>query len=207
MLGRRVFLMQSMTALAGVGAANTQPASASAATTKWTDWKTAVYGARGTVNGVIKLTSSKKINVTYSGNLYYAFLNNTYPSWMPATTFAGGVVKNPPNIKDMVALLGGVDSGTNIIKFSSAVQNPVMSIWSLGQPSFPATFHFDPKLKIKIVSGGPSNEYGGKSITLKNNIVTGLEGNGTIIFQGPLKSLAWTCPIYEGYYGFTIGAF
>lgn len=207
MFDRRVFLMRASAAAAGTVIYNTGIASANAATTKWTDWKTAVYGAPGAVNGVLQLTSSKKINVSYKGSLYYAYLNNTFPSWLPKSTFSGGLVKNSPNIKDMIALTGGAGTGISTIKFSAPIKNPVMSIWSLGQPSFPATFHFNSKLSFSIVSGGPSIEYGGKSITAKKNVVSGFEGNGTILFRGPLSELSWACPNYEGYYGFTIGAF
>ena len=206
MFDRRKFFVHCMAAASGVGISPSNIASAEAATTKWTDWRTVINGSPYVVKGVLQLPSSRIVNVTYRGSLYYASLNNEYPSWTPRSTFAGGLVGNPPNIKDMIGLTGGVGTGVSTVKFSFPLLNPVMAIWSLGSPSIPATFRFNSSLNFRIVSGGPNAEYLGQSITRRNNIVSGREGNGTILFGGPLREISWTCPNYEGYYGFTIGA-
>ena len=37
-------------------------------------------------------------------------------------------------------------------------------------------------------------------------MASGLEGNGTLQFNGTFTSLTWTNPQYEYWYGFTVGA-
>lgn len=206
MFDRRQFFAHGLAAASGLGISYSNMPSANAAVTRWANWKTVVNGSPSKVNGTLLLPNHSTINVVYTGNLYFASLNNTFPSWLPGSTFAGGVVGNPPGFKDMIALTGGVGTGVSRVKFPVPVSNPVMAIWSLGSPSVPATFNFNANLSFSIVKGGPNAEYGGKAITRRGNVISGLEGNGTILFRGPLREISWTCPQYEGYYGFTIGA-
>ena len=79
-----------------------------------------------------------------------------------------------------------------------------MAIWSLGQDGVSASFNFDQPFTIQ--SGGPSNEYGGASITQLALSALGSEGNGTIQFIGTYSSISWTNPNFEYWYGFTVGA-
>ncbi len=142
--------------------------------------------------------------LTYSGELQSVMAN--YPSWGPAGTFNGGTVGNaPPQSGGIVQLFGGAASPpTNTITFLAPVVNPVMAIWSLGQGGVSASFNFDQAFTIQ--SGGPSNEYNGASITQLALSVLGSEGNGTIQFIGTYSSISWTNPIFENWYGFTVGA-
>jgi len=57
-----------------------------------------------------------------------------------------------------------------------------------------------------IQSGGPNAEYGGTAITVGGNTMSGNEGNGVIQFNGSLTSITWTNPLFENWYGFTVGA-
>ena len=41
--------------------------------------------------------------------------------------------------------------------------------------------------------------------TALGNNVSGTEGNGTIQFDGTFKSISWTNPDLENWYGFTVG--
>ena len=95
------------------------------------------------------------------------------------------------------------DTGTHTITFSQAVLNPVLAIWSLGQPGLLAQFSFGQSFTIE--SGGPNAEYGGAAITALGNTVSGVEGNGVIRFNGSLTSISWTNPVFEDWYGFTVG--
>ena len=104
---------------------------------------------------------------------------------------------------------GNGDNATvDTITFATAVVNPVMAIWSLGQAppyqTINASFNFI-NAPFAIESGGPSAEYSGTSITQSGNIVYGLEGNGTIQFNGTYTSISWTNPVSEYWYGFTVG--
>ena len=101
----------------------------------------------------------------------------------------------------MITLNGAV-SGTRTLTFASPVTNPVFAIWSLGQPGLAATFTFDATPTLQ--AGGPNASFGGQSITVAGNTVSGLEGNGVLQFEGSFSALSWTST-REHYYGFTVG--
>ena len=128
-----------------------------------------------------------------------------YPSYTPSTTFADGVVVNnaPVAANGIMQLFGG-NNNVNTITFNPSVVNPVFAIWSLGQGGLPASFDFT--ATPVFVSGGPSFEYAGYSISVLGNVVSGEEGNGTVQFVGTFSSISWTNPTYENWYGFNVGA-
>ena len=173
----------------------TKPASAS--TIDWTAWSS---NSSGTVIGL-------GIAVGYSGEM--SGLSAGYPSWNPASTFSGGTVGNPPpSSGGMIRLTGG---GTTVdtITFSAPVVDPVLAIWSLGQGGIDTSFNFTASEPFTIESGGPSAEFGGSSIFVCSGnplAVCGAEGNGTIQFHGTFSAITWTNPVFENYYGFTVGA-
>lgn len=171
--------------------------SASASTIDWTTWSSNTAGTM----------TSLGVNVTFSGQLNG--LSAGYPSWTPVSTFSGGTVGNPPlSTGGMIRLTGG-NTNVNTITFSTPVVNPVMAIWSLGQPSIQSSFNFTSSEPFTIESGGPSAEFGGSSIFVcsgNSMAVCGSEGNGTVQFHGTFSSITWTNPVFENYYGFTVGA-
>ena len=177
--------------------------SAGAATIDWTYWSSpspspTAGSATGAAGGV---------GVSYSGEVESLVPN--YPSWTPVGTFSGGTVGNPPpQLGGVIQLFGdqGNDAGlvTDTITFSAPVTNPVMAIWSLGQNGIDAQFNFNQPFTIE--SGGPSAEYAGNPITASGETVFGIEGNGTIQFNGTFSQISWTNPVYEDWYGFTVGA-
>jgi len=178
-------------ALAASGLAN-------AATIDWNTWSSNSAGSISTTSGPISVTYSGEMNGWYS----------SYPSWGPSTTFADGtIVANAPVAANgIVRLIGGNggDAVVDTITFSRAVVNPVFSIWSLGQGGNTASFHFLDATPV-FVSGGPSAEYGGSSISVSGNDVFGTEGDGTVQFIGTFTSLSWTNPVAENWYGFDVG--
>jgi len=168
-------------------------------TVDWAQWSNPVPGPAGSASAVFATTG---ISANYSGELQQ-FVPN-YPTYLPPGTFNGGNVDNAPAQADgIIRIFGGPNGGTNTITFSEAVLNPVLAIWSLGQGGINAQFAFDQPFTIE--SGGPSAEYGGPSITAVGNTVFGNEGNGTIQFTGLLTSISWTNPVFENWYGFTVG--
>jgi hypothetical protein len=186
-----VLLVGALTATSG----------AQAATITWTQWTSGTSGNPGSATGTLAL--SPDIAVSFSGKT--GGIVSNYPSWGPAATFADGtVVANaPPKAGGIVYLTGG-DSTVQTLSFSAPVVNPIMSIWSLGNSSQPASFNFIDATPV-FVSGGRSNEYGGSAISVSGNVVSGREGNGTVEFIGTFNSLKWTNPSAEGWYGFTVG--
>jgi PEP-CTERM motif len=166
----------------------------SAATIYWTSWSGNTSGSLTTPQGTISLG--------YSGEL--SGLAANYPSWSPSASYAdGSIVGNaPPPSGGMIQLVGG-GSTIDTVTFSAPVINPVFAIWSLGQSGVPTTFVFN--TTPTFVVGGPSAEYGGGSIGVSGNTVSGVEGNGTIMFLGTYSSISWNNPSFENYYGFTVG--
>lgn len=187
----RVFRLLAVAATAALLLSS--PNAASAAPINWTTWSNTVTGT---------MNAPGSVTVTFAGNPFG--MAPGYPSWGPSGTFNGGTVGNaPPSSGGIIQLQGG-NTLLQTITFSTAITNPVMAIWSLGQGGAPTTFVFSQTPTFQ--SGGPSNEYGGQAITVSGNTVTGVEGNGTFQFTGTFSSISWTNPDYEFWYGFTVGA-
>jgi hypothetical protein len=181
------------------------PASA-ASVIYWTQWNSSTVGypSGGTAAGTI---SGLGLNVSYSGEVDAPRGDGVFPSWLPATTYSGGAVGNPPLASEGNILLTGGNSVVDTVTFSSPVVDPVMAIWSLGNAGGSASFTFQTAQPITIESGGPSAEFGGTSISQIGNTIFGLESNGTIEFHGTFTQLSWTSTVEltQGY-AFTIGA-
>jgi hypothetical protein len=167
------------------------------ATTIWTDWTASVVGDPGSASG-----SLGTITVDYSGEVTAnTNINGTTQIWNPSTTFIGGIVDTSPDtIGDVIGLNGSSTVGT--ITFSVPVLNPVIAIWSLGSPSIAASFTFDATPALQ--AGGPNSIYGGSSIVVNGNTVSGNEGSGVILFNGTYSSISWTST-NENWYGITVG--
>ncbi len=183
--------------LALVAAALTASGLAHSATIDWNTWTS---NSTGTI-------ASTPVTVTFTGENSTGWYNN-YPSWTPATTFADGtVVANAPTGSNGIIKLfggGGANATVDTLTFSTAVVNPVFTIWSLGQGGDTASFNFIGATPV-FVSGGPGAEYGGQSITVSGNNVYGAEGDGTVQFMGTYTSISWTNPTFENWYGFNVG--
>jgi len=184
-----------------------RPAPAAAATITWADWTS---GATGTVTGTASGTlPGLGVSVSYLGEMR-GFVGG---EWLPTSSFIGGVVGNaPPNTGNAgIELIGTATAVvTDTITFGTAVVDPVMAIWSLGQPGLAARFQFLPSEPFTIEAGGPNASFGGSSIfaggACPANAVCGIEGNGVIMFIGTYSSITWTNPIAENFYTFTVGA-
>jgi hypothetical protein len=176
---------------------------AHADTIAWANWTTGTAGNPGSATG----TLAGGLTVTYSGQTSGL---TTAPSWTPTTTFSGGSVGNAPPSTASIALEGtpvGAAPIMETITFSSPVVDPVFAIWSLGQPGDTASFDFLSKSPepITFISGGPSTEFNGGSITVNGQTVSGTEGNGVIEFEGTFDTISFTTPNFENFYAFTVG--
>ena len=168
----------------------------------WVDWTDAISGTSGTATGTIQADS--EITASYNGEVAFAYLDGSYPSYSPINTFSGGAISNPPYPHDIIALNGGSNI-INTITFNPPAINPVLAIWSLGSPDTKASFVFTTS-SFSVQSGGPNNEYGGSSIVKESSrTISGYEGNGTIQFKGTYTSISWKNPLSENWYGFTVG--
>ena len=194
-------------AAALIGAAGLVSAASvsSAATIGWTAWTSATPGNAFSSPGSDAGTAGT-VGVSYSGEIER--LVPGYPSWQPSPpTFEGGTVGNPPpSAGGIIQQYGGGYGLTDTITFSQPVTNPVLAIWSLGASGDPATYQFTAAEPFTIESGGPSAEYGGATIyRCAPDGVCGAEGNGTLQFDGTFTSLTWTTPMFEDWFGFTVG--
>jgi hypothetical protein len=173
----------------------TVAASAQAAPIDWNTWTSTTAGSISTSGGPVA--------VTFAGPSFG--VASPYPSYTPVSTFADGtIVDNAPVAANGIMQLDGGSDALNSVTFATAVVNPVMAIWSLGQGGITASFAFTNATPV-FVSGGPSAEYGGSAITVGGNTVYGTEGNGTVQFIGTYNSISWTNPVYEYWYGFDAG--
>ncbi|MBX3379625.1 MAG: hypothetical protein KF805_05995 [Phycisphaeraceae bacterium] len=170
----------------------------------WAEWTSASSPPSGSASGTIS-TSSGSVGVTYTGEIFFSQINNTGTYfYSPDTPFLSASVPNAPPRADIIALQGGVGTGTHTLTFSPPVENPIMAIVSLGQPSITVTYDFD--VPFTILSFGPG--YWGGPGTLNNvggKRLTGVEGHGTIQFIGTVSSINWTIPNPETWHGFTVG--
>lgn len=171
----------------------TAGAAAQAATITWNEWSSSTAGSMGPVA------------VSFSAGGNSSALVDNYPSWTPTPTWADGVkVANAPAASDGILNLFGGTANVNTLSFSTPVVDPVLAIWSLGQGGMQARFDFIGATPV-LVAGGANTEYGGSSISISGNSVSGSEGNGTVMFTGTYSSLSWTNPVYENWYGFNVG--
>lgn len=169
--------------------------SAQAAPIDWNTWSSSTAGSISTTGGPVGVAFASPNGNHVPG----------YPSYTPTTTFADGtIVDNAPVAANGIMQLFGGSTALNTVTFATAVVNPVMAIWSLGQGGINAQFAFT-NATPTFVSGGPSFEYVGSPISVGGNTVSGVEGNGTVQFLGTYTSLSWTNPVFENWYGFNVG--
>ena len=142
------------------------------------------------------------VGVSYSGELDNAVINGTSNIWAPNSSFIGGTVTTSPSTVNDDLRLNGTSTGVNALTFATPLENPVFAIWSLGAPGLPASFIFNATPTLE--AGGPNSQFGGSSIIVNGNTVTGSEGNGVVQFTGTFNSISWT-NTFENFYAFTVG--
>lgn len=178
--------------------------SAIAAPADWAAWTTTSGSPINAVTGTIA-SAGGAVSVTYNGEVFFAQINDmgTY-FYSPSLPFLSTLVPNAPPRRDIIGLQGGPGTGVHTLKFSPPVENPVMAIVSLGQPSIVVTYDFN--VPFTILSFGPG--YWGGPGTLNNvggRKLTGVEGHGTIRFIGTVNEINWTIPNPETWHAFTVG--
>lgn len=164
----------------------------------WADWTSAdATSAAGTIGG---------IGVSFSGNINPpAQTAGGVNFWAvnPGIYTAPGLDNGPPD-SDIIRLTGGTGTGLQTIMFSAPVENPVMAIMSLGQPSVQVQYDFvDAPFDIR--NSGPGFFGGGVLNELAGDILQGFEGHGLIQFIGAFTSISFNMPFPEFWHGFQIG--
>ena len=191
--------MRRLFALAGITfvAATALFAPPALAVTVWTDWTSTTAGAPGSAAGTLN-----GVGVTYSGELDSAVTNGASTIWLPNSSFIGGTSTTSPSTVGDAIFLNGSFPGTDTILFASPIVDPLIAIWSLGQPGLAATFTFVQTPTFE--AGGPNSQFGGSAIGVVGNVVSGIEGNGVVQFTGTFSSISWTNS-FENFYAFTVG--
>ncbi|MBI5705799.1 MAG: PEP-CTERM sorting domain-containing protein [Armatimonadetes bacterium] len=169
---------------------------AAAAVYTYANWSSQPDG--GHVDGTIA-----GIGVHYTGEVYFANLNNTgvyYWTQYSPPPYTSATVSNGPGTTDII---GQSVSGVNRIDFDSPVMNPIMAICSMGQPGLPVTYSFNQSFTILSYGSG---YWGSGTLTdLGGNVLEGREGHGTIQFSGAVSSIIWEVSPDEGWHGITVG--
>ena len=173
------------------------PMSALAAdTADWTDWATNTTGSF--------VQNGSTVNVNYSGTnsgVSHADFYYNVPS-----SFTNAQVTNTPTAADGTIIMMGGNTGVNTFTFSQAVIDPLMVVFSVGQPNgYKVEFNFLGNVDFSILAQGAGN-WGGGTLVKNGNSLIGEEGNGLIQFHGTYTEISFTTPIFENYYGATIGA-
>lgn len=189
---------------------------ANAATISWTDWTSATTGSLGTASGTIAYNGGS-VDVTYTGELYFAQLNsstvvgpgtttNYWTQGTPAPYTGNAVISNAPTANELLAL--NSFSVVNTLTFSSPVLNPVFAVLSMGQVNQPVSYAFTPSYVVlssgqgywNIQTDNPSTYY-----DIAGTILIGSEFHGALQFMGSVSSISWTSSS-ENWHGFTVGA-
>lgn len=171
------------------------PLSAFAAdTASWTNWVDLNHGTL--------IQNGNTINVSYAGSAF-ALDHGAYFYDVPSS-FTSATITNTPGTNGTLEMAGG-DATVHSFTFSQAVIDPVIALYSLGQPGVSVRFIFDTD-QFSIASATANGHWGGGSLVQAGNQVTGLEGNGLLQFKGSFTSINFTTPDYEYHYGGTVGA-
>jgi hypothetical protein len=175
----------------------------------WVNWTAMTPGSPGGVAAGTLPLGTGPVGVSYTGEVQGASQTSTGssagtyfdPAAFPAA-FTSVAAPTGPTNNGWVQLIG--PSQGNVLNFSSPVNRLFFAIISLGQGGVPITYDFSSP--FSIVSQGPGN-WGGCSscLTQAGNTVTGVEGNGVLMFNGPVSTLRFNVVGAEDFHGFTIG--
>lgn len=201
---KRIVAMAACTLVAG-GMAGA-PRGAAAQAVSWTDWltQTPIVENTATVAGTI-LVGGTSVDISYTGEVTFTQLTTSTNYWLPRTTFLGATLTDAsPITSDLITLNGGLGI-TSTFTFATPVVNPFISIVSAGRPGLPVDFIFS--ATPTIVAGGGGAFGGGPLVPLPGEPdgVRGLEGNGTVRFDGTFSTLSFTTVGGEFWSGITVG--
>lgn len=165
----------------------------------WTNWQSA---GTNSVSGTLTV-GAQTVNVTYSGNYFFAQTPSGIDYWQPNVYTSATVPNAPDTLNNGIVAIGTGGVGESI-NFSQAINNPILSVVSVNGPGliFNAPF--------TILSDGCG--YWGCGNLFETMIAPGQyllnsngEGHGTIMFSGNFTSIGINEQGYENWRGFTVG--
>ena len=186
-------------------------AQATAPTVEWVDWtSTTSTSVTGSLGG-------GAVTVTHNGPRNNFF--NSGDIWFPVSAYVSSTVHNKPP-PEHIRLGTESEGATHTITFSSPVTNPVVAVFSLGNPfgqndspptpGNPLTYDFSTTtatLSILSSNSGPCGIYICSLVIdpVGSNVLVGIEGSGVVQFTGTVSSITWTVTGAEFWNGFTVG--
>lgn len=181
--------------------------SASAAFVTWTDWTSInATSATGTIGGV---TATVTGSIALGGRSQTSCGTNYWTQPNPADpAYTGGVASNAPTACEQVGLIG---PGTVTVTFSSAINDLVMALVSVGQPNLEVTYDFDQAFTVdsagvgywSFANGGNPGPY---TVNTTANSISMREFHGLLRFSAPVTSLTFTTAPGEDWHAFTFGS-
>ncbi|MEN9867134.1 MAG: hypothetical protein RL748_2724 [Pseudomonadota bacterium] len=164
-------------------------------TVSWANWSTLS-------NGVMQ-QGNNTITVSYIGeNL--GIDHNAYIYDVPSS-FTNAQVTNTPGTNGTILMQGGGANRVNTFRFSQAVTNPYLDVFSVGQNGVPVSFEFQNGATFSILAQGAGHWAGGSLTQTSPSSFVGREGNGLLQFHGTFTEISFITPNYEYYYGATVG--
>lgn len=159
----------------------------------WTNWS----GTQGSF-----VQNGNTVDVTYTGSVF----DTSHAAWIydVPSSFTNAEVSNTPGSNGTILMRGG-NAQINTIHFSRPVVNPYIALISVGTSRLPVSFNFQNNVDFDVIVQGPGH-WGGGSLQKSGSSVLGYEGNGVLRFNGTFTDISFTTPVYENYYGATVGA-
>ena len=209
-IARAATILSACATLAG-SVAGAQPVA-------WTNWTSFTAGTPGSATGTMAATGGP-VTVTYTGEVLGGsqtsaggttyFDPNSPGHNFSSTTYSNGttVPNGPGTNPGFIQMQGGGNRVVNTLTFSTPVNNLFFAIISLGQPGTGVAYAFNHTFSIATQGGGWWGTCGSPPcLTQSGNTLTGIEGDGTLIFNGPVTSISWTADPSEYWHGFSVGA-
>ena len=163
------------------------------------------YTYATSTTGQVSLPDGSLLDVTFNGEIVKlgsAFGTTGNSFWVAknynGSTYLSTNAPELPTNSDRLGLSGSAVAVQNLT-FSEPVTNLVMNIWSLGNPTVPGSYQFDQPFVVL----SQSTQY--SAFSINETTLTGLEGSGTIQFNGTITSLSWTVPAAEFYSNWNVG--
>jgi len=180
---------------------------AAAAPVYWADWQTSNPNAAGFEGTGTITTTTSSVTVTYTNRQGIGFYDtgSGFDYWAYGNPYTSPEVDNRPTGSDQIALQF---AGSQTLKFSQAIANPVFAFISLNGNGYGFDRDFD-ILSVGCGYWGCGNvtkniiDHGGG--VFEYQLIGSGEPHGAIRFKGSFDTVTWNSLTDEYWNGFTVG--
>jgi len=180
---------------------------AAAAPVYWTDWQSSNPNAVGFEGTGTITTTTSSVTVTYTNRQGIGFYDtgSGFDYWAAGNPYTSATVDNRPTGSDQIALQF---AGSQTLKFSQAIANPVFAFISLNGNGYGFDQDFD-ILSVGCGHWGCGNvtknvvDHGGG--VFEYQLIGSGEPHGAIRFKGSFDTVTWNSLTNEYWNGFTVG--